>query len=182
MLKRKSKSTGFTLIELLIVISILGILASIALVAFTSAQIRGRDAQRKSNLSEISHALEIFYADYGKYPPTDAGGTSGQIYSCPFDSVKLTGSACTWGTGQFRDVDASGNTKTSYMTTLPVDPISTYSYRYRVDSTGQKYQLFAHIENTQDPSLITITYTCGGSNACNFGISSPNTSPTDTSW
>lgn len=179
------KIRGFTLVELLIVISILGILATIALVAFSSAQMRGRDTQRKSNLNEVSHALELFYADYGKYPPTDASRTTGVIYGCPYDATKSTYTPCSWGTGELRDVDANGTTKTTYMKTMPKDPSPTFSYYYRVSTDGSKYALYAHIENTQDTSIITTTYTCGGSNLCNFGIASPNASPLDSpslSW
>lgn len=178
------KNKGFTLVELLIVISILGILATIALVAFNSSQIRGRDAQRKSNLSEVAHALEIFYSDYNKYPPTDAGNATGQIYGCPYDpkTIPATVTPCAWGADEFRDIDAAGNTKTTYMKILPKDPSSGQTYWYRVDASGQKFQLFAHIENTMDPSLVSTNFTCGGTNVCNFGIASPNTSPTDASW
>lgn len=178
---KNNRNPGFTLVELLVVLAIISILVTIGLVSFTSSQLRAHDAQRKSDLKQVANALEIFYSDYGKYPPSDGTNSTGQIYSCPFDSVKLTGSACAWGMGEFRDIDSSFNTKTTYMKAMPKDP-SSFTYWYRVDSTGQKYQLFAHLENTQDPAIITTTYTCGASSACNFGISSANVTPTDTSW
>ena len=49
---------GFTLIELLVVITIIGILAGIGLNSFQSSQKKSRDATRKSDLRQISHALE----------------------------------------------------------------------------------------------------------------------------
>lgn len=177
MLARNSKvySYAFTLVELLVVISILGILASIALVAFSSAQIKGRDAQRKSNLSEVSHSLEIFYADYQVYPKASANN----IEACPYTPPN-SWSQCVWGA-----TDSTGDLtdgKTVYFKGLPKDPTKGYSYLYRVSADQSKYQIFAHLENTQDPSLITTTYPCGTGVTCNFGISSPNTSPTDSSW
>ena len=48
---------GFTLIELLVVIAILGVLAAVGLATFNTSQMRGRDAQRKSDLKQISNAL-----------------------------------------------------------------------------------------------------------------------------
>jgi len=46
---------GFTLIELLVVISILAILITMGLTSFASAQRKGRDAKRKSDIREIKN-------------------------------------------------------------------------------------------------------------------------------
>ncbi|MCG2691197.1 prepilin-type N-terminal cleavage/methylation domain-containing protein, partial [Microgenomates group bacterium] len=48
------KHKGFTLIELLVVIAIIGILSSVGLSTFTTAQIKGRDAKRKTHLSQLA--------------------------------------------------------------------------------------------------------------------------------
>lgn len=166
----KWKIQGFTLVELLVVISILGVLASIMLAAFRNSQARGRDAQRKANLKELQSSLELFYADYGEYPSASAG----EIGACPYDPSASSGTACVWGEGSFTDG------KTVYFTVLPQDPISAYHYLYRVDSTNQKFQIFATLENSEDPQIISTAYDCGGGdNSCNFVITSPNTSATD---
>lgn len=164
----KKFSKGFTLVELLVVISILGILASIALVSFRSSQLRGRDAERKSDLKQISNALELYYSDYGKYPD-DSGGS---MMACP------TGTLCVWGSGQFSDG------KTIYFKVLPRDPASDQNYYYRIvdPPTNQKFQLFAYLENTQDPNLISppTSYLCGGTTKyCNFALTSSNTKPSE---
>ena len=65
---QKKKNKGFTLIELLVVIAIIGILAAIGLSALTSARAKARDSKRKSDLREVSTALELYYADNGYYP------------------------------------------------------------------------------------------------------------------
>ncbi len=67
----KKRIDGFTMIELIVVIAILGLLSTIGLVSFRTAQIKGRDAQRKSDLAQIQKALEIYYNDYGYYPTDD---------------------------------------------------------------------------------------------------------------
>jgi len=172
----KNNGAGFTLVELLVVITILGILATIGLTVFASAQVRSRDSQRKSDLKQLSNALEVFYSDYAKYPDS----SSGQIEACGYNSATKVGAVCVWGSGEFRDTDGSGTIKTVYFTTLPKDPSSGSNYYYRiVDSgTNQKFQLFAHLENTQDPGLITTSYSCGNSN-CNFAITSANTTPAE---
>jgi prepilin-type N-terminal cleavage/methylation domain-containing protein len=168
---------GFTLVELLVVISILGILATIGLVAFSSAQARGRDTQRKSDLKQISTALELYYSDYQVYP---ASSNDGEIMGCPSAVIPK---ACVWGgsgtTSEFTDG------KTTYFQHLPKDPSAGIGYYYRVvdpgsDGTGSKFQIFAYLENSQDPQIITTatSYPCG-TKTCNFALTSSNTSPSE---
>ena len=174
---------GFTLVELLVVMAIIAILATVIIGGFRSSQMRGRDAQRKSDLKQIANALEIFFADYGKYPP--ASGT--QLAGCSYNAGTGAGGACDWGAGEFKDVDINGNTKTIYFKIVPKDPASSQNYVYRVSSTQNMYQLFARLENPEDKNCIggdcanpRVTATCGGGNLCNFGVTSTNTAPTDT--
>lgn len=61
---------GFTLLELIIVITIIGILAAIAIPNLLLIPIRAKEAVLKTNLREIREALEKHYADQGKYPST----------------------------------------------------------------------------------------------------------------
>lgn len=64
---------GFTLIELLIVISIIGILASLVIASMGGAQKQARDTQRKSDLNQYRNALETYAANSnGLYPAAAA--------------------------------------------------------------------------------------------------------------
>lgn len=191
----KKTALAFTLVELLVVIAILGVLATIGLIAFNTSLVKGRDAQRKSDLNALSHSLELFNEDYNRFPMSDAGGN---IYACPFNSSTKTGSICSWGSSEMKDTDSAGNTKTSYLKILPKDPTKTQKYFYRVDSADpnnppQRFQLFAHLENAQDqnclpgadgapncatPANIPNGVTCGNT-ICNFMIASPNTGISD---
>lgn len=170
------KKEGFTLVELLVVMSILGILVTLVAGGFRTAQLRGRDAQRKSDLKELANALELFYADYGLYPP-DSGG---QIYGCPYVAATGTGTACIWGGATFTDG------KTTYFKELPEDPDVGADYFYRlVPASNQKFQLFARLENPKDKDCIggdclasPVAHDCG-TGVCNFSVTSTNTNATE---
>jgi prepilin-type N-terminal cleavage/methylation domain-containing protein len=74
---KKNLTAAFTLIELLVVITIIAILASIALPAFTSVQQRGKQTKALSNGKQIALALRLYAGDHdGTYPSTtlDANG------------------------------------------------------------------------------------------------------------
>lgn len=163
---------GFTLVELLVVMAILGILVALVAGNFRTTQLRGRDIQRKSDLKQLSEALELFYSDYGNYPPE----SDGRLSACPFDPATKTGTPCSWDADEeFTDG------KTVYLKTMIEEPSVSASYRYRIvtGSLDQKFQLFAHLENTQDQDLITTVYTCGTVGTCNFAITSPNTNASE---
>ena len=58
---------GFTLIELLVVVAIIGLLATLSIVALNNARARARDARRVADVKQIQTALELYYNDNGKY-------------------------------------------------------------------------------------------------------------------
>lgn len=76
---------GFTIVELLIVIVLIGILASIALLAYGNIQQRARDAQRKSDLASIAKSLQHYRTDNGNFITTGSGcgyaGNGGGFYN-----------------------------------------------------------------------------------------------------
>jgi prepilin-type N-terminal cleavage/methylation domain-containing protein len=71
---KKKHSAAFTLIELLIVITIIAVLASIALPAFTGVKERGDQTKDLSNAKQIALALRQFAIDNnGTYPSKRPG-------------------------------------------------------------------------------------------------------------
>ncbi len=67
------KKRGFTLIELLVVIAIIGILVSVAIVNYITAQKQARDATRMNIMSNIQSAFEQYYAVNAQYPNIGSG-------------------------------------------------------------------------------------------------------------
>ena len=81
----KRKKTGFTLIELLVAMTIIAVLASLALVSYQGVRKSSRDGKRKADLEQIRSALEMCRTDAGSYPSGDLSSGSdiicgGKVY------------------------------------------------------------------------------------------------------
>jgi type II secretory pathway pseudopilin PulG len=105
---------------MLVVISLIGILAALGLVSFTTTQKQARDTTRKSDLKQFQTAFENYAnKNNGLYP----------IYT---SAVRSDGSLCT-------DLGIGG---------CATDPKDTepYIYKYISDSEGLKYSMWTGIE------------------------------------
>ncbi len=75
----KSQS-AFTLIELLVVISIIAILAGIALPVFGEVQVKGAQAKVLSNIKQVGLACRLFADDYnGLFPTNTIDESTGKL-------------------------------------------------------------------------------------------------------
>lgn len=141
---------GFTLIELLVVISIIGILAGLVLVSFTTSQKQTRDTQRKNDLFRYRELLEQFANKKDSFYPkrTDSYSqlkalvcevdlvnagviTSGSCFGDPKDgqSVCSGGSSCKYF---YQSDDCSGSVGTAcatrYVMWATLENFSTKTY------------------------------------------------------
>lgn len=114
---------GFTLVELMIVVVVIGVLASIAMPAYTSYVLRGKLTEATTELAAMRVKLEQYYQDNRTYVGGCAAGTVAPLpsgtkyftYTCP----TLTASAFTvnatgvvaQGTGDFVYTIDQNNTK-----------------------------------------------------------------------
>lgn len=66
--KRHAAERGFTLIELIIVVTIIGILAGIAMVQVKNMKRKAQEAALMANLHDMRKAIDNFYADKQRFP------------------------------------------------------------------------------------------------------------------
>ncbi|MEQ1563201.1 MAG: prepilin-type N-terminal cleavage/methylation domain-containing protein [Nitrospiraceae bacterium] len=93
--QRARGPNGFTMIELMIVVSIVGILATLAAPSYQASVVKAREAALRQDLSTLRDVLDQHKADQGKYPPSlSVLVGSGYLRAIPKDPV--TGSTATW--------------------------------------------------------------------------------------
>ncbi len=109
----KMARPGFTLVELLVVISIIGLLSTIATVSYTTARMRARDARRVADLDAVRTALHLYESEKGGFPVDRIEGSEGLILGLP-GATKLTQAGWT-------DVGPQ-NPNDYYLTSVPSNP------------------------------------------------------------
>lgn len=86
---------GFTLLELLVVMTIIGILAAIAVPALRDSPQRAREAALKEDLFAMRSVIDQYHGDKGNYPADlQTLVTEGYLRKIPVDP--MTKSADTW--------------------------------------------------------------------------------------
>lgn len=154
----KKESRGFTLIEILIAIAIVAILVTFMMPNFIGIRIRARDTRRKSDLSQIQKALELYKSDQNPpaYPATG------------FFNSALCG-IC-WSS----TANCGGNI---YMRNVPCDPQSAAPTPYiftRDPDDSLKYSLSACLENASDPDEDPVTISeCSGQSKKSYTVNEP---------
>lgn len=96
MFRPDNRIRGFTLIELLVVISVIGFLATAAVVALNVARIKARDARRMADVRQLETALILYFHNNNSFPgntDNDYGGwdCGGPDYDAVFIQPLATG-------------------------------------------------------------------------------------------
>ncbi len=96
----KKKFKGFTLVEILITVAIIGILASISVIATTRVRLKTRDTKRISDATSIVNALQAYFDSTKAYPtmifpgqPIAANGIT-FLRSVPSNPLPRTDGGC----------------------------------------------------------------------------------------
>ncbi len=121
------KNKGFTLIELLVAIGIMAVLTALAAFNFNQARVRSRDVQRKSDLSQLQKALEVYKNDTNAYPAANFQST----LMSPVAYIKDT----------FQDPRAS----------------EWIDYQYTPLLSNTAYSIMSCLENAADPTKTSIS-------------------------
>jgi len=128
-----NKLKGATLIEILIAMAIVGILLASVIYSYAISQKKGKDSKRKLELGQTQEALEMYYNDYGSYPPSENG------------QIVASGAVLSWGS-EFKNEEG-----TIYMKKLPEEKAQFPAFCYKTNDSKTLYVIFSVLENQNDP-------------------------------
>jgi general secretion pathway protein G len=84
----RGRFKGFTLLELIVVITIMGVLVSIALPNYRNSVLQAREAVLRENLYRLRDLIDQYQSDKGKYPESlDALVSDGYLRKIPPDPM-----------------------------------------------------------------------------------------------
>lgn len=72
-LRHPPRRSGFTLVELMVVIVIIGLLAGAVTMSVRSYLISGKQNVARMEISNITQAIQTFYASFDRYPSNEEG-------------------------------------------------------------------------------------------------------------
>lgn len=142
-LNTNNRQKAFTMIEILVVISIIGLLATMLLVRFSSVEKTGRDTvRRRSDINQYRVALENYAArNNGSYPTCPSPLNGAILVAHEYLSTTLTNGI-------------PHTSLSSVMSQFPKDPrddnsrlVDSYFYRYQCNLSATRYLLYAFFED-----------------------------------
>ncbi|MNX33931.1 putative major pilin subunit [compost metagenome] len=173
------KKLGFTIVELIVTVAVIGILASITIVAYNGAQAQARDADRINDLREIADAIKLYRLKNGNDIQAGSGcghtGGGGGWFNLdsntasPDPNYTKSILSCLTDEGY---LDKSFTDPSNCLTTSkailgktcasPGRPYMKYTCTYNGDTISIVY---ARLETKDETS--TLTGFNGGANTCN---------------
>jgi len=126
-LRIETGQQGFSLVELLVALTIMGILASIALPAYSAYTINARETIAMSRLTQFALTLEQYYGEHFSY-------------EAEIDELRLPDS------DDWFDYSISNSDRYSYRIDASPKVNSTQPVAFRLDHLGRRY----HRERTND--------------------------------
>lgn len=108
---RPRNAQAFSLLELVVAISILSILAAVAVPHLTQHLASARDARRLQDVKNVKQALDQYFLDHQSYPSVGTSGPGGWDVSSDGDFIP--------------ELVRSG-----YLGSVPMDPLNDGSHAY----------------------------------------------------
>ena len=104
--RRRCSLSGFTLVEIMIVVGLIGLLASIALPAFSQSRKSAIANRVAEDLRVFTDAFEIYIAENGSYPADMGPGSlpsvmNDYLHKAVFEGQTPAGGFYDWDQGQF---------------------------------------------------------------------------------
>ncbi|HEU5250132.1 MAG TPA: type II secretion system protein [Thermoanaerobaculia bacterium] len=120
-----SPEAGFTLLELLVVMTIIGILAAVAVPALRDSPQRAREAALRENLFTFRSTIDQFHGDKGYYPPDlQTLVSEGYLRQIPPDP--MTKSRDTWVV-DYEEIEAAAEGEATPEDTLTPGVVDVHS-------------------------------------------------------
>jgi prepilin-type N-terminal cleavage/methylation domain-containing protein len=175
MTKTRKSPAAFTLIELLVVISIIAVLASIALPAFVSVQERGFQTKDLSNAKQIALACKLYAGDHdGLFPDKDGQAADPPV--TPLTSASKSNQAFACLLPAYLSTEKLFYlAKSAWSPTVPDENITAPANRCEAGSNNFAYELgLSETSNSNFPLIADAPNTSPGGDGATYSTVQSN--------
>jgi type IV pilus assembly protein PilA len=158
---RHESKRGFSLIELLIVVTIILIIAAIAIPNLRSAKIQANETAAVGAIRALNESTVMYSNSYGGYPhalsdlgPGGSGTAPSSAAADLIDSTLATGVKSGYKfTFKVEATDPTGNVSSYTITATPVTPGTTGQRSFFVDASGTIRATQSGTANASSPPI-----------------------------